>query len=193
MQLRGCCSGCVLSLFIVLLLVAIAGTCVGPAHAQARLPRLPRQARPHWVDGVGLIDLADSAHIDERATLAIAWEESRDNLNPHLRGHHCWYSYMTVSGDSVRVRHHHDPDCEVGRFQIKPSTARRRCPGLDIFTYGGNTRCFAKMFAADAAYRDIAYAITHHNGRGPRAREYLNRVLAVIGWIAVTYPEAEKT
>jgi len=177
MQLRGCCSGCVLSVFLALLLATAISTC---AHAQTR---------PRWLDGIVLLDLADSAGIDEKATLAIAWEESRENLSPHLRGHHCWYTHRVVVEDTVIVRQHHEPDCEVGRFQIKPSTARRRCPGLDVFTYVGNTRCFARMFAEDAEQHDIIYAITRHNGSGPRAREYLTRVLAVIGWIAVTYLE----
>lgn len=179
-QLRGCCSGCVLGVFLALLLTAVIATCV---HGQAR---------PRWTDGVELLSVAESAQVDQRAMLAVAWEESRDNLSPHLRGHHCWYTQRIVRGDTVVVRRHHEPDCEVGRFQIKPSTAHHRCPGLDVFTYAGNTRCFAKMFAEDTARNGIAYAITRHNGRGPRAREYLTRVLAVIGWIAVTYPEPEK-
>lgn len=164
-------------MFLGLLLVAIAGTC---AHAQNR---------PRWPDGITLLDLADSARIDGRATLAMAWQESGDNLSTRLRGHHCWYSQRVVRGDSVVVLHHHESDCEVGRYQIKPSTARLRCPGLNIFTYAGNTRCFAKMFAEDTARRGIEFAITNHNGRGPRARAYLARVLAMIGWITVVYQE----
>lgn len=180
-SLRGCCSGCVLSIFLALVFVATIATCA------------KGQGHPRWLDGVTLLDVADSVHIDDRAMLAMAWEESRENLSPSLRGHRCWYTHRMVVADSVVVRKHHEPDCEVGRYQIKPSTARRRCPGLNVFTYTGNIRCFAKMFAEDTEQHDRIYAITHHNGRGPRAREYLTRVLAVIGWIAVTYPEPEKT
>lgn len=144
---------------------------------------------PHWPDRAHLDSVAGR---DSLVALAVAWQESGANLNPRLRGHHCWYSYLQYNipahqDTNVVVTHksvvHHEADCEVGRFQIKPSTARRRCPGLNVWTYDGNVRCFVHMLEEDAAAGGMLYAIRHHNGSGPRAADYLQRVLATIGWI----------
>jgi|SRR5690348_15338398 len=152
-----------------------------------------------WPDRAQLTALADSAHIDRRAVLAIAWEETATNLDPLVRGHHCWYTvpahweHWTVSRlfslqDSTLVpRHaHHERNCEVGRMQIKPSTARLRCPSLDIFTYEGNLACFAKMFTEDVEIGSPLSAIRHHNGSGVQADAYVQRVLRTVGWLAIT-------
>src|SRR5207247_666636 len=95
-------------------------------------------------DQAHLTALADSANVYAPAVLAIAWEETRTNMNPHVRGHHCWWS-LRLSDSTLVV--HHEKNCEVGRFQIKPSTARHRCTGLNIWTYEGNVRCSIKMLA----------------------------------------------
>jgi len=134
--------------------------------------------------------------VEPRAALAIAWEESAANLDPKLRGHHCWYSVRLDSDEWVLNAHewvvrradalwlvHHEPNCEVGRYQIKPSTARLRCPGTDVFTYSGNLACFAQMFAEDTRMGGTLYAIKRHNGRGDQADAYLKRVLSTIGWL----------
>jgi len=162
-----------------------------------------------WPDRARLKALADSAGIDQRAVLAIAWEETADNIDPRVRGHHCWYVIPPRADtvwtrtwphilepsrpviDTVIViprRTHHEPDCEVGRFQIKPSTARFRCPNLNVFTYDGNLTCFARMFAQDAAKGGNLYAITRHNGAGAKAAEYLGRVLKTVGWLVESSP-----
>lgn len=162
------------------LLATLLGTC----------PLIAAGGAPYrWPDYDRLITLADSAAIDRRVVLAIAWEETADNTDPRVRGHHCWYSYrsfvpnpVTGGTDTVRVTHH-EADCEVGRYQIKPSTARFRCRDLNVFTYDGNLACFARMFAQDAAKGGNLYAITRHNGAGPRAAQYLDRVLTTIGWL----------
>jgi len=78
---------------------------------------------------------------------------------------------------------HHERDCEVGRFQIKPSTARRRCPGKDIFTYNGNILCFFQMFWDDKQRGGTEFAIKHHNGSGPMTLTYRDRVFRTMGWI----------
>lgn len=160
-------------------------------------------ARTGLPDAAHLAALADSAGVPVHVTWAVAHEESRANLNPYLRGRRCWWSARAdsipagadVDGSEVAVTRrgalyltHHKRDCEIGRFQIKPSTGARRCPGLDVRTYAGNTRCFVRMFKQDGeryGYRD---AIRRHNGAGPKAREYRDRVLAV----AHTYYLGEK-
>ncbi len=160
----------------------------------------PKAHAQSWPDGATITAAADSAGISRHAALAIAWEETADNIDPKVRGHACWYmvpahwdkwgwnTSMAWFGDSTLVpRHtHHEKDCEVGRFQIKPSTARRRCPGLDVFTYDGNLACFTRMFKEDTDTSGTLSAIVHHNGRGPKAQEYLNRVLKTVGRLALT-------
>src|SRR3989442_6143410 len=128
-----------------------------PAHGQA------------WPDSARLGGLADTAGVPPAAVLALAWEESGTNLDPRLRGHRCWYQvrartdttvtvearrmiWSTYSDTITRITRragvtHHERDCEVGRFQIKPSTARQRCPAIAVSTYAGNLACFAQMFA----------------------------------------------
>lgn len=117
-------------------------------------------------DDVHLRYLALQKHLQPRAVIAIAYEESAHNLDPRLRGHFCWW------------KGHHERDCEVGRYQIRPSTARSRCRGLNIWTYGGNTACFIKMFAEDTQRLGLERAIRAHNGSGDIAEDYLTRVLA---------------
>lgn len=159
--------------FLVLMVTLLAAAAL---HGQTR----------RWPDRVHLVALADSAGIDAPAALAIAWEESAANLNPHLRGHHCWYTTYAEVGDLTVTVQHHEHDCEVGRYQIRPSTARLRCPGLNILTYAGNTRCFATMFADDVRQQGRLYAIKHHNGHGAKADAYLKRVLLTVGWLTET-------
>ena len=68
---------------------------------------------------------ADSARVPPVLVWAVAYQESEHNLNPALRGHHC-----------AKL-----PTCEVGRFQILPSTAKVRCPDLNVFIYRDNIKC----------------------------------------------------
>jgi hypothetical protein len=122
----------------------------------------------------------------------VACMESGDNLSPRLRGHRCWWSLdlsdpsvtevLVFPGEKVVRAHghtwllHHEPSCEVGRFQIKPTTARLRCPGVNVFTREGNYQCFFTMFSEDMRARGLSYAIRHHNGAGDHARWYLRRI-----------------
>lgn len=128
-------------------------------------------------DQAHLVHLADSAGLPPAVVEAIAWQESGVNLSPTLRGHHCWWS--TRVGETLTI--HHERDCEVGRFQIKPSTGRARCPGLNIWVYDGNTHCFVTMFAADVRQYGLTAAIKRHNGSGRVADEYVERVYATVG------------
>jgi hypothetical protein len=99
----------------------------------------------------------------ESRAAAIARVESACNLSPKLRAHAC---------------QSHRRDCEVGRFQIRPSTARRRCVGLNIRTYHGNVDCFLKVFGEDVDRLGLTDATVRYNGYGPAgAYAYLYKVL----------------
>lgn len=109
-------------------------------------------------DRFHLTRLADSAGVPAAAVLAIAWQETRANLDPKVRG---------AAG-------------ERGRFQIKPGTAARRCRGLDIRTYRGNVQCFLSMFKEDMHRLGVVGAIRAHNGRGHGTEPYVREVLATM-------------
>lgn len=116
-------------------------------------------------DGTLALDARYLAHravragVDPLVVLAIAHHETRKNLNPAVLGAHG----------------------ERGRFQIQARTAEDRCAGIDVTTYKGNVDCFLEMFSNDARRLGTIGAITHHNGRGPRARAYTTMVLATVG------------
>ena len=102
--------------------------------------------------------------------LAIAWIESRTDTNPHLRAHYCWNAQR------------HSPDCEVGRFQIKPSTAKVDCPGLDIFTTFGNHACFFTRFDETLIRgHSVREAIRRHHGGTPAGNAtYLAKIEHIV-------------
>jgi len=193
MTMRSC-GGCLVIVFLTILLWAVGATCFASlAHAQ----------NFRWPDAARLTTLAHTYAIDRPAVFAIAWEESAANdTNPLLRGHHCWWTaradsiprWANVNGhehawtDTHGALHltHHEPNCEVGRFQIKPSTAHGRCPGVDVLTYEGNITCFAMMFAEDTKAQGRLFAIKKQNGKGDKADAYLKRVLYTIGWLTET-------
>jgi len=121
-------------------------------------------------DALALKTLSDSVGVPAFVTWAVANEETRHNTNPRVRG---------LSG-------------EVGRFQIKPATARALCPRDNIFVWRGNTKCFLKMargdFEATGSWRA---AIARHNGglggaSSPAAKAYTKRVEATIGGYTLT-------
>lgn len=95
------------------------------------------------------------------AVLAIAWEESRANIDPQLRG---------TRG-------------EIGRFEIMPATAAAFCPDLDVTRYKYNVKCALRLLRLDLLHVGLVRAIIRHNGRaeGRRARAYADRVLTTIG------------
>jgi hypothetical protein len=109
----------------------------------------------HCPDGGHLRYLAREAGIPPARLEAVARVESGCNLSPRLRAHWCWHGVQAEKvsqGDGlpapeVRRPAVHARDCEVGRFQVKPSTARRWCPGLDVFAYRGNTACAVRFLA----------------------------------------------
>src|SRR4029077_19542276 len=109
---------------------------------------------------------AARAGLPPAAVLAVAEVESDCDVRPTLRGHYCWW------------RGHHPRNCEVGRFQIKPSTARARCPGFNVFHYEDNVECFLWMFKRDTLTGGLFFAVEHQNGGGRKARAYVDKVLA---------------
>lgn len=84
----------------------------------APLALLWAMATGHF-DAARLKAHADSAQVPVAVAWALAYQESRHNLNPSLRGRHG----------------------EWGRVQVMPATARAVCPTLDIRTYDGNVAC----------------------------------------------------
>jgi len=93
---------------------------------------------------------------------AIARAESACNLDPKLLGHACRRTPRS---------------CDRGRFQIRPATARRRCPTLDTRRYEDNVWCALGMLSADRARVGLTDATVGFNGRGAYA--YLYRVLKI--------------
>jgi len=194
--------GCAILMFFGALILVSALLMVWPKKAHGQTP--------HWSDRDSIATAVYRANprASIAAALAIAWEESGGNDSmPGLRGHHCWWSvkesqgipssavgyrldlrrlHLTTDKHGVLWLSYRDPNCEVGRFQIKPSTARLRCPGWNVFTYGGNLQCFAIMFGADTDAGGTLYAIRRQNGKGGAADAYLRRVLATIGWMTIT-------
>lgn len=148
------------------------------------------------VDSEYITTRARMAGLDQQQThtlMAMIWEESQNELRPNLRGHLCWYTRPAREDELDTLglsRHeslverrdtvflvHHEPDCEVGRAQIKPSTARRRCKGLTIWTHDGNVQCAVKMFAEDVAKYGVAKAVCVHNTGWPLKRcPYAERI-----------------
>ncbi len=124
---------------------------------------------PRPADRFHLRFIARDAGLPPLVVEAIAEQETAGNLDPAIRGHAC------------RGRQ----DCDVGRFQIKPSTAAARCPGVDVRTYRGNTECFLAMFGQDARAHGVRYAIRHHNGNGPSSVAYARQVLERVGRLYV--------
>jgi hypothetical protein len=123
-----------------------------------------------WPDYEILSHEAAVTFVPLAPVLGIAWVESREDTNPTLRAHYCWHSGL------------HSPDCEVGRFQIKPSTAKANCPGLNIFTTIGNHTCFFHMFRANYERYGIDRAVKmHHSSPVPSENElYLAKVKSVV-------------
>ena len=119
----------------------------------------------HCGDSFHLRYEARAVGLPDRRVEAIARVETACNLNPRLRAHDCRAPRR---------------DCEVGRFQIKPSTARQRCSCVDVRTYRNNVACFLLTFAEDRARFGLTDATVRHNGYGPAgAYEYLYKVLKV--------------
>jgi hypothetical protein len=86
---------------------------------------------------------------------AIAQVESGCNLNPRLRG----------------ALH------EIGRFQITPGVARRRCPGTDVRVYRGNVSCALRILEENMWHLGLTDATRRYNGSGPASYLYLYHVL----------------
>lgn len=105
---------------------------------------------------------SEAAGVPAAFTYAVAWEETRNNADPSIRGAHG----------------------EYGRFQIKLTTARVRCPGLNVKEYYDNLACFLRMSREDwmrsGSWRTAART---HNGSGVRAESYANKVMGTVRMI----------
>jgi hypothetical protein len=142
-------------------LLALGGLCIRPERAsEATLP--PASSPPDSTlapDAPTLALWSEAAGVPALVTVTVAWTESGRNLDPTLRG---------AAG-------------EVGRFQIRPSTARERCPRQNIDTYHGNLVCFLRLMRENyATCREWRCALAAYNGRGPAAAAYAARVFALV-------------
>lgn len=156
------------------------------ATAHLALMLLVGVPQPHWPDRYHLVITSLAAGVDPRVTLGVAWVETRANLQTSVRDHTCWYREQVYIPDSAgaetrRYIYHHARDCAVGRFQIRPSTARRRCPGLNVFRYRDNLACFLTMMQQDVPATGIERAIWTYN----HSDAYVTDVLAVVGHLAL--------
>lgn len=100
--------------------------------------------------------------IPKKVLYAIAWMETRKNLNPRIRG---------ALG-------------EIGRLQLRHKSTV--CIGLDIRTYEGNVWCGALfLLSRYNKYGSWSQAIKRYNGNGAQAELYLQRALAFIGRLTI--------
>lgn len=153
---------------LILVIVALLFAPPTPVPPSAQHDPVPHLAQ-RLPDAHYLQHVADSAGLKRSLVWAVAWTESRGNLNPKLRGHHC------------KAR----PNCEVGRFQIKPVTAAYRCPKINTRTYKGNVACAMKMLAEDGGGER---ALRRWIGTGLGAqyqRAYVDKVMALVGRMEV--------
>ena len=128
-------------------------------------------------DAALLAAYAGAARVPREGVWAIAWQETRHNLNPGIRGGLC------------RGKR----DCEVGRMQVKPSTARRVCPSLDIFTYDGNVRCSVGLLRSLYERRG-SWALAIRAYQCPsctHATVYEKSVVSKIGYIELRLKELQ--
>ena len=108
---------------------------------------------------------------------AVAWQETRLNLNPAVRGpgrEQC---------DSLGCRR----VCrEIGRLQVNACIQWRHpaCAVALLKNYASNLRCGAAILrAARDGTSTWADAIRRYNGSGPHSRQYMKEALAYIGWL----------
>jgi len=122
-------------------------------------------------DAAALAAFADSARVPHTVVWAIAWQESRHNTNPALRG---------SAG-------------EWGRMQILPSTARHICPTLDVRTYLGNVACGVRLLRGHYA-RTGSWVLAiraYQCPRCPRDTAYQRSVLERVGRIELRLKELQ--
>lgn len=104
-----------------------------------------------------LMRRAEAFGLPPSVVLSLAWQETRSNVSPAVRGAHG----------------------EVGRMQILPSTARLRCQGLDVRKYADNVQCglsILRQLWRETGSLDMA--VRRYNGRGYRAGVYMCEVMA---------------
>lgn len=160
--------GSVLLVFLTLLAVGLGRwTHNAPAAAPEPLPILADSApgAARHPDSTALETFSRLVGVPPLFTFALAWEETRNNPDPKTRGKHG----------------------EWGRFQVKETTARARCPGFNIKTAEGNLACFLKMAREDRiAGGSWWHAARVHNGSGEAARAYADRVIRTVGQLALS-------
>jgi hypothetical protein len=137
-------------------------------------------------DSARLRTVADSFGVPHAVAEAIAWMETRSNVNPLVRGPGVLDS--TWVGDTLRVYR----KCrEVGRFQLRPCidwVSRLndwKCSTKLISnSYRHNIHCGIKhlrLLYDTRCNRSWVCVMKRQNGAGPRAEKYLHDALSYVG------------
>lgn len=126
-------------------------------HTEIAAVAIPENLGPLSAEQRFVVRRAMSYGVPSVVALEMAYEETRTNLNPRVRGRHG----------------------EWGRFQIRPLI---HCPRHNLARYGDNVDCYLRLMTAHRLTCGAwSCAIQMYNGRGPMARAYRDRVLARIG------------
>lgn len=124
-------------------------------------------------DSLNLKAAGDLYQVPYMVMETVAWLETRNNLNPKVRGPGkvIWDSL----GNGKRVCR------EIGRFQINPCV--HRVSVVDsIYSYQGNIRWGAKYLRTlYNRYGTWSLVIKHYNGAGVKADAYLQKAYGYIG------------
>lgn len=128
-------------------------------------------------DSIALKAAGTEFNVPAVVMYAVAWQETRNNLNTNVRGpgrEQC---------DTLGCRR----VCrEIGRMQVNPCITWRHpaCSRDSLLTHEGNLRCGAAILrAARDGTATWADAIRRYNGSGPNARRYAKNALEYIGWL----------
>lgn len=115
-------------------------------------------------DGVYLCAVAVDANVPPDVMVAIAWQETRNNLRQTIRGSAGEIGRMQVS---LRIQWRH-PACAVALLK----------------NYASNLRCGAAILRA--RFDEVgswSEALRRYNGSGMQSRKYQREILAYIGWM----------
>lgn len=132
---------------------------------------------------------AETAGVPKVVGLAVAWEETRDGSRGNSYLGAGLAVFDSASGRTKRVCR------ELGRMQVNPcyhwTYISPSCARDSLRVYSSNVRC--GMTILRRRYEEVGSwqeAIRRYNGRGPKADDYLRRVLATIGRLTLESQEA---
>jgi len=135
-------------------------------------------------DSLALKRVGEAVGVPAAVMYAVAWQETRLNVNPAIRGP--GRLECDSIGNCRRICR------EIGRLQINPCIQWRHpaCAVASLKIYASNLRCGAAILrsARDGAL-SWADALRIYNGSGVHARIYAKEALAYVGWLALLTQE----